>query len=131
MEIIKQYVTPLGEMTLYDNGIQKEIWTEAHLTDLAQIKAHMARTNEQLQNMEQVFLLIDSSATRKLSKDVRDFASEYEADIIPSAIALLLNSVIAKMLGSLMLKFNKFKYPIKIFTDEQKAIDWLLSYKKS
>jgi len=109
MNAVKHYTTPLGEMTLYDNGFQKEIWQAKELTNLAQVKAHMKTTNQQLQGMEQVFLLIDASATQKLSKDVRDFFSDYEADILPYAIALLLDSVFGKMLGSVRRKFNRLK----------------------
>jgi len=75
--------------------------------------------------IEPMPVLLKARKMRKLSKEVRDYVAEnaeYEV------LALLIESPLSKIAANLFLKFNKPQYPTRIFTDEEKAMEWLKSY---
>ena len=124
------YKTGLADIYTLDNGIQKEVWRTGELTDVAIVQQHMERIHEELKEETDILMLIDSSRTTKMSKEVRDYLGDYTIEPLPDAVALLVSSGISKVIGTLFLKFKKIPYPMRLFTNENKAIKWLLEYKR-
>lgn len=72
--------------------------------------------------------LIEMSSMRTASKEVR---KEYELQNFQDlviATALVTGSSISKMIGNIIIGINKTKLPVKLFTDPEKAREWLLQY---
>lgn len=74
-------------------------------------------------------LLIDISRTRAMSKEAREEYTAPESRKHITAVALLTNSNVGRMVGNLFINLNKHVVPIKLFTDPVKGRDWLLQYK--
>lgn len=129
---METYKTPLADVFVLDNGIHKEVWNIKELTDLEIVQTHLQITTEESRKrgVETLLILIDATNVKKISKPVRDFLEQARSEPIPSAIALLLRSALSRIIGTLFLKFNKpVDFPMKLFPNEDKAINWLLGNK--
>jgi len=125
---MQSYKTPIATVFELGNGIQKEVWDAGEMTDVKAVEEHMRILREHLTGKGTFCILIDSSRNTKMSKDIRDFLGDYKIQPLPNAVALLIRSRIARVIGSIFLRAKKTPYPMKLFTDEKKATDWLLSY---
>lgn len=63
------------------------------------------------------------------SKEVRDYLADPETAKTSKALVLVIKSSIAKIAVNLFIKFSKPMYPTKAFSNEGKAVEWLLSIK--
>ncbi len=57
----------------------------------------------------------------------RYYAESEDAQKLVTKIALVVNSYVSRVLGNLFLGLNRPIMPVKLFTDEEKALDWLQS----
>jgi len=71
--------------------------------------------------------LSDIREIKGASKEVRDYLADNELTPYIQKIAILVNSGLSKIIGNIFLRFSGPKYPAKIFTNESKAMEWLLS----
>lgn len=74
-------------------------------------------------------MLIEDKGVVSMTKEARDFFSTKEGANCVTAGALLLKSVFSTYLGNFFLKVAKPITPAKIFTDKNKAIEWLQKFK--
>jgi hypothetical protein len=58
------------------------------------------------------------------SREARDFAAEKTPEFV-IALALITTSPLSRMVANLYLTLKKPPYPSRLFTDEQKAREWL------
>lgn len=75
------------------------------------------------------FLLIDLTDIRSMTRDAREEYKKVSGKDEVRAIALLTASLSGRLLGNFFLSFNRAHAPIKLFSDYDKAHQWLLSYK--
>lgn len=82
-------------------------------------------------NNEQLPFLIDVRVTNwNAEKDVREFHSTDEALLsLKNAEAILVNNLGIRILANAYQKINKPPVPVKVFTNEDKAIEWIVSQK--
>lgn len=71
--------------------------------------------------------LIDLSNRKDTSKEVRDYAVVENAKFM-KAQALLVNSTLTKYIANLYISLKSVTYPIKLFTNETEAREWLKAY---
>ena len=64
------------------------------------------------------------------SSEARDFGTGKEYTDAVKAIGLIVRSVSSRVIGSFFIGLNKPSYPTKLFTSEEKAINWLKGFKK-
>ena len=76
---------------------------------------------------KKVCLLSDSTDSTPLSKEMRDYAAEVIPEIA-KAIAIISRSAVGKMAANLFFSIKKQPYPVKMFTDENEAKEWLKQY---
>lgn len=72
---------------------------------------------------------MDIRKVKGMTKEVRDLVNR--ADSIKknvSGVAILLSSGVPKIIGNLFLRFSKPEYPTRLFTNKEKALEWLKSY---
>jgi len=60
--------------------------------------------------------------------EVRKHGASTESAIVISALALLGDSVFARILPNIFINFNKPVYPTRFFTSEPEAIEWLKGF---
>lgn len=70
-------------------------------------------------------------AKAMINRDARTFASSEEACEITSAVALLVDSPVSRVIGNFFLGINKPPFPTKLFTSETQAIKWLKGFLES
>ncbi len=73
-------------------------------------------------------VLLDIRNIKEITREVRRYLAGKESEEFHSALALLVESPLSKVVGNLILGLNKSSYPIKIFTSLEKAVEWLKQF---
>jgi hypothetical protein len=74
-------------------------------------------------------LFVDISHVKTTTKEARGYSSQGDAAKLVSATALWGSSELTKLMANFFLAINKPAVPVKFFTEEPKAIQWLDQYK--
>jgi len=125
-------VTQFTEVWLGEDGIVRSV--ELPNTGVKVRAATLAHTKE----VFSAILKASKGKKRPFLSDVRKFksadresreyfASKEVANAI-SAMAVLIGSPVGRIMGNFFLNFNKPKYPVKLFTSESAAIEWLKGF---
>ena len=70
----------------------------------------------------------DIRKTGPVDAEGRKFYANIEGKDLITAVALLVESPISRVVGSLFLGLNRPPVPIRIFTSEQMALEWLRDF---
>jgi len=70
-------------------------------------------------------LLVDLREIKSINKDARDHFAMRDRKPGITAIAMLLKSPLSKVIGNFFLGINMPSVPTKLFTSEERAIEWL------
>lgn len=94
---------------------------------LEEIEQHIHLISENVGTRLPVPTVVDIRALKGISKEVRDLMSkDKKATRQISCLAVIISSGISKIMGNIFMRFSKPDYPTRLFTDKQKAIDWIL-----
>ena len=115
------YTTPIADVVRLDGGILKENWTVTKLYDAQLVKDHLKISQEWQKKEEQVLILVEGSGVNTMAKACRDTLASHYDNNEPNAIALLLRSALSRVIGTLLIAVKRPKFPMKLFSDEQKA----------
>ena len=74
-------------------------------------------------------IFFDSRNITYFEKDARRYSSSEEGLKNLKAGAFLIDSKAHEIIGNFFLAFNKPKIPTKLFTNKEKAIEWLKQYR--
>lgn len=72
--------------------------------------------------------LFDISEVKQTTKEARDFMAE-EGNQLVLASAMVVTSPMLKMMANFYIMVNKPKNPTQLFTDREKALQWLTQFK--
>jgi hypothetical protein len=78
-----------------------------------------------LTNGKKTPMLVESSYARPMNSEAKEFLTGMEAANVVSALAMITSSSLNKLLRNVLLGINKPSYPVKLFTSEAEAINWL------
>lgn len=81
-------------------------------------------------NRQKLLLLITTGEFSLADKDAREFGASKAGNEFTLAAAIVVQSLAQKLIGNAYIKINKPIAPNALFTDEQKAIDWLKTFMK-
>jgi hypothetical protein len=70
-------------------------------------------------------LLMDISQIKSMSREARAFFGRPAHSDVLYAVALKIGSPLSRALGNFFLGFNKPAMPMRLFSDEPHALDWL------
>ncbi len=70
-------------------------------------------------------ILGDLSKAKFISKESREYLSGDEAMKAASSLANITRTPFSKVIGNFLIGLNKPPYPVRLFTSEEKAIEWL------
>jgi hypothetical protein len=70
-------------------------------------------------------ILVDLREIKSISKEARDHFSMRGRKPNVSAVAMLVRSPVSRIIGNFFIGFNKPVVPIRIFSVEKDAIDWV------
>ena len=103
-----------------------KIIKDANIT-LENIKENYSSFKQLLGN-NRVLLLIDSRVKYKFSKEARAYTASKQGNLNRIATAFLINSFSGRLRANFYIWFNSPIVPTRIFTSEEKALNWLKSF---
>lgn len=119
-------ISPSGPIWLNADGIIVTITTVPYQT-LENAKENM-EYNRRMAGGKPRPLLVDMTRVRSLSKEAREeYVRESEEPFI-TAVALVTKSGVSNMIANFFIRVNPSSIPTKLFTDPEKAREWLLQY---
>ncbi|HLG03232.1 MAG TPA: STAS/SEC14 domain-containing protein [Bacteroidia bacterium] len=68
--------------------------------------------------------MIDMRGIHMVSKEARDYFAD-EGSTLITAGALIIGNPLTRMLGNIFLQVSKPKVPLRLFSDEKNAMQWL------
>lgn len=116
----KRIQTDAGYMVMEDDGIIRFRVTPGATVD-AVAAEQCVKGAAELAGDKLHLLLIDMRGLNSITQEARHVYNDGPA----SAVALLIGSPVSRVIGSFFLGLNKPDYPLKLFTSEDKAIEWL------
>lgn len=72
-------------------------------------------------------ILADIRTNPKPDRKARDFSRRPEMVATTKGMAMLVGNSLSRMLGNFFIGFNRGDFPVKLFLEEEKATEWLLS----
>ncbi|MCO6499940.1 MAG: hypothetical protein J5I47_06115 [Vicingus serpentipes] len=127
-EIITQIETSIAYFYIEDEILFMRSKKDADITLRATIESVNAR--RQLQNGKKMLMLVDTRDIWQVSSESRAYSTKKRVEDLTIAMALLPGSNMTTILiANFFIKFNKPSIPTKLFKTEDKAIEWLNSFK--
>jgi hypothetical protein len=72
--------------------------------------------------------LVDIRDLKIFSRDIRQYYGDKERPRAANATAFLVESSLSKLFGNVLISLGKPLYPVKLFTLEDEAVDWLKEF---
>ncbi len=117
---------PTSVMWFDENGILCSIAKKVPQQTVEEAKLTMIEFTK-ITKGKKVCLLSDSTDSPPLDKEMRDYAAEV-IPAIAKAVAIISRSAVGKMAANLFFSIKKQPYPVKMFTEESEAKEWLKQY---
>lgn len=111
-----------------DNGILFSRFQEGVEVDVERMKGTV-RLREEISNGEMQYWLYDLGNVKNITKEARDYADQYGQNYL-HAVAVLVNSHITKFIFNTYIKLKKPIMPFLVFTNKEKALEWLMEIKE-
>ena len=70
----------------------------------------------------------DISTIKHVSKEGRQFISSPQAGEDMTALAVILNNPVTRMMGNFFMKFNQPEYPFRFFSNIEEATLWIKKF---
>jgi hypothetical protein len=130
LEIIRETDTGKGAVRLYANGIMHQTYRER----VSILKEDTDREieiykNEYCQELNRP-ILVDLTNIKATSRESRGIYSSPDTAKIFRAAALLIGNPVSQIMGNFYMGINKPAMPVKMFTDPNKAMEWLTKFLK-
>jgi hypothetical protein len=72
--------------------------------------------------------LIDMTQLRSISDEARAYLSGPATEKVARAAAMVVSSPLSRAVGNIFLVMNKTRFPTRMFTSEDDAVQWLRGY---
>ncbi len=73
--------------------------------------------------------LMDANANCSMTKEAREYVAK-QGDHFFIASAVITNNLAVRLIANFINKFYKMNLPFKLFDSEEKALQWLLKFRK-
>jgi len=124
---MKPIETRTAKIKIIEVGIINVTIKENAVQDLNDAKENIASCAT-LANKKKLVSLIDIRLAESIDREARNYYGGPENARITKAMALLIDSGFSRVMGNFFLGLNKPKMPTKLFTEKNKAIDWLKGF---
>lgn len=126
MKVLK---TEISQKYIDESGILRVKIIEGAHVDFESLKKDH-ETDFILTGHSNVLSLVDARSFFTIAPEAREYAKKEITDKSSLAMAVLTDKIGIRILINGFITINKPKAPIRIFTDEKKALEWLMSFKK-
>jgi len=124
---MKQTETNTAEIILHDEGYVAFRYKAGVVVDLKAARDdHEASIK--LTNSEPHPTIVDARGLKRVSYEARVFQGREEIKNKITAAAIIVGSLITKVITNLYVTFQKPKFPIKTFSNEKDAMKWLSAF---
>lgn len=79
-------------------------------------------------NGKSMAVIFDTRNARYVEKKARDYFSSLKVTDITKAAAVIVRLPVSRIIGNFFMGFNKPSFPVKLFTSESNAHEWLKKY---
>ncbi|MEY2867688.1 MAG: hypothetical protein RIR01_88 [Bacteroidota bacterium] len=110
-----------------ENGILFSKFREGVEIDVERMKG-VVRLREEISNGENQCWLYDLGNVKFITKEARDYADKYGQNYL-KVVAVIVDSHITKFIYNTYIKLKKPIMPFLVFTNREKAVEWLLEMK--
>lgn len=122
--------TKINEKYVDDEGILRINVLEGAHIDLPSL-IEDGEANHLLTGNRKTLALFDSRAFFTIEPDAREYLRSGIIDPTRIATAVITDRLATKLLVNFFIRFNKPKTPMRMFTTEQGALEWLRQFKQS
>ncbi len=129
---MKELKAETSTQKLYWDSENEIVWGELFGD---QVTGKLARGNVDAQervrddlNKAKIRVLIDMTSVTEISKEARDYFANERTASIQRATALLIGSLVSRVIGNFFMGLNKPISPTRLFTDPEEAIQWLQTF---
>ncbi len=112
-------------MRLYDNGLMSVLFKANRYIDLKDIQEVVDWVSK-IAKGRQFVNIFEGAYNTDIAPEAREFAASANENKYTIADAILISSQAHSLVSNFYIKFNKPVKPTKVFTDRNKAIEWLL-----
>ena len=81
----------------------------------------------ELTNGQPTLLVADIRNLSSVSSEAREYIAQPEIAGLYKAVGMIVGNVFSRVIGSFVLGFVSNGYPVKMFTNREKAVSWLKS----
>ncbi len=86
------------------------------------------RATMQLVGDREHAVLVDSRPARSISREARTYFADREVRRKALAQAIVIDSGVSRVMGNFFLGLNRPPFPVKLFTAEEEAAQWLKGF---
>jgi hypothetical protein len=113
-----------GEISIGDDNILRA-WAAPGSQETIEEAIHHLEIMRNLANGRRLPALVDLRGIKSTTREAREFYGCDEYAKVVCAAALVVGSSVSRVVGNFYLGLNRGVYPIKLFTDEAVALEWL------
>lgn len=124
---MREIVTRTEKLSYTDDGIIKCVALPDIIMGLNEAKENIEAVKA-IANGKIIPVLVDITQSKGATKEARAYLASADVAKVQSACALLISSSLSQLIGNFFLGLNKTKFPVKLFKDEAKAIEWLKTF---
>ncbi len=124
---MRELITRTETITLDESGIVRCIVHKDAYMELEDAIENV-KAVETLTNGKPIPVYVDIRLSKGSSKEARAYLAGFEVADVQVACGLLVDSMLSQLIGNFFLGLNKTKFPVKLFKDEEKAMEWLKTY---
>jgi hypothetical protein len=118
-------VTPYVSMWMEEGILYGKYVDDLHMT--LEIAKYCVDSRFQFSNSRSFALLVDMRGIKSMTPEARKYMSSVGA-VLVKAGALIIGSPLNRTIGNIFLTIDKPPVPLKLFTDKEKARQWLQQY---
>lgn len=124
---IKHAETRIAKMHLRKDGIIHSVGRDDLVESLADAHEQIEAIKSINDGLKRPFLA-DARKLKKVEKEAREFYASAATGDVCEAVAIMAETRVSKVLINFFMKINKPAYPMRMFTDEEEAIEWLKTF---
>lgn len=116
-----------GMISLGDDNILRA-WAAPGSQETLDDAKHHLEIMRTLANGRILPALVDLRGIKSTTREAREFYGSDDYAQVVCAAALVVDSPVSRVIGNFYLGLNKGVYPLKLFTNESHALEWLKGF---
>jgi hypothetical protein len=116
--------TPHAKIWIDETGIVHTRYSNGSEVSLEQAKEEVRLLNI-LGRGNRIPCVVDITLVKSVSREAGEYYSSEELSGVFSAVAMIVDSPMSKVMANFFLKIDGPPYPIRLFTTEEDAVGWL------